>query len=135
MTYDSDNEHGFNAPLKWVAECIEHIDPGEKARMKILMGLNFYGRHINMESNHAEHILGRDVVAKLAKLDPSLTFDWSAEAHEHYLPYSDENEQRAMIFYPSLMSIATRLDLAAKLKVGISIWEIGQGLDYFYDLF
>ena len=77
----------------------------------------------------------REIHAKLAKLDPSLTFDWSAEAHEHYLPYSDENEQRAMIFYPSLMSIATRLDLAAKLKVGISIWEIGQGLDYFYDLF
>ena len=132
----SSGQHGFNAPLRWVKECVEHIDPGELARMKILMGLNFYGRYIeNIEEQKVDHILGRDLVKKIAHLDGSTEFDWSSEAHEHYLMYNDaESDQRSAIFYPSLMSINERLQVAKALKVGISIWEVGQGLDYFYDL-
>lgn len=37
-------------------------------------------------------------------------------------------------YYPTPWMLAKRLQLATALGTGVSIWEIGQGLPYFYSL-
>jgi len=68
----------------------------------------------------------------IEKFKPKLV--WDDVSAEHYIEYK-AGPGRNRMFYPSLMSIKKRIDLFEEMGTGISIWEVGQGLDYFYDLF
>lgn len=37
-------------------------------------------------------------------------------------------------FWPCFYCVQERLDLARELGVGVSVWELGQGMPYFFDL-
>lgn len=77
-------------------------------------------------------ITGRDYLSLLNKHKPVL--EWEKNSGEHLFLYSDDHHVKHAVFYPSLKSIFLRLEEARSWGVGISIWEIGQGLDYFFDL-
>uniref|UniRef100_A0A8C6JHL9 Chitinase domain-containing protein 1 n=1 Tax=Melopsittacus undulatus TaxID=13146 RepID=A0A8C6JHL9_MELUD len=111
MTYDysTPQRPGPNSPLPWVRACVQVLDPDSKWRNKILLGLNFYGMDYSALGASGEPILGSRYIETLKEHKPKIVWD----------------EQ---------ISIQLRLELAKELGTGISIWELGQGLDYFYDL-
>lgn len=134
MTYDFAVNQGYpgpSAPLPWVKACVEYLDPDAKNRQKILLGLNFYGYMFS--SSGSSPILAKQYLEFLNNYKPELT--WEKSASEHYSQFGNDQTGKGILFYPTLKSIDERLKLAKKLLgTGISIWEIGQGLDYFYDL-
>ena len=105
--------------------CREATNP-----QQVLLGLNFYGNDYVMPSG-GRSLPGHEYVEILKTFDPTLT--WDKKSKEHMFEYSKDGLHHK-VYYPSLTSIQRRLDLAKKYGLGISIWEIGQGLDFFYDL-
>ena len=122
--------------------------------VKIFLGINFYGYRYdriippppeNERQYHRKHVLGADYIEFLKEHHTTAMIFFDGRAHEHITAIysrSRENENShekakpdILVFYPSLKSIYDRLELATKLHFGVAIWDGGQGLDYFFDLF
>ncbi|KAK0081003.1 hypothetical protein PV326_007902 [Microctonus aethiopoides] len=134
MTYDFSrvDRPGPNSPIEWVQECVEKLVPDndDSRRSQILMGLNFYGNDYTPEGGGP--IVGWQYLKILETFKGKILYDERSE--EHFFEYRS-SVGRDYVFYPTLYSINRRIDLARKLGTGLSIWELGQGLNYFYDLF
>ena len=120
---------------------------------KVFLGLNFYGYRYDRASAKSKAdpqkqqyemkpIIGRDYIDFLKKSFSTTAIIFDPRAHEHVTfaqtrPTKQDQQPlpQTIIFYPTLKSIYERLELAVKLNVGVAIWDGGQGLDYFYDLF
>lgn len=140
MTYDFSNPHnpGPNAPLKWIQIILQillgdSVNRAQNIAPKIFLGINFYGNDFSLSRDSGGGaIIGRDYLALLEKHRPAL--QWDKNSGEHVFFYTDDKDIKHAVFFPSLKSISLRLEEARSWGCGISIWEIGQGLDYFFDL-
>ncbi|XP_073277215.1 uncharacterized protein [Primulina huaijiensis] len=135
MTYDFSGPQnpGPNAPLNWIhSTLLLLLDASlvdKKLAKKIFLGINFYGNDFAI-SGGGGPIVGREYLSLLEQHKPEI--HWEENSAEHYSVYSDNQNVKHVVFYPSLMSISRRLQLALSWGAGISIWEIGQGLEYFF---
>ncbi|EJD75984.1 hypothetical protein LOAG_16981 [Loa loa] len=125
MTYDYNSNHFVGvSPFEWVQHNLEYIlsEPSISSS-KLLMGLNFYGYASQRATIKA--VIGKDFIKYIAA-QPGALF-WNSITKEHFL----KTEDKDFCVYPTVASLQIRLDLANHFNVGVGIWELGQGLNYF----
>ncbi len=152
MTYDhagAVRREGPNSPLPWMKEVVrglisdidddlqsvgnnldEEVDLEVVKRVragKILMGLPFYGYRFS--SGQSPEAYTASNYLDLLRKEGRFPFSWDTHSKEHRLVDSG-----GVLWYPSLLSLLYRLQLAEEMGVGIAIWELGQGLDQFVDV-
>lgn len=99
-------------------------------KKKLLLGLNFYG--FTCTSDGVMNTITAEEYTSLvafSKMGIPLTVDWDEVQGEHRM-----DGKIWSIWYPTLLSLLNRLALAEEYGVGVSVWEAGQGLEYFWDV-
>ena len=94
-----------------------------------MLGIPFYGR------SGEKAFVSSELVEILDTSKPSVI--WDPHPAEHYfehqhLPQLSSHSQR--LYFPTIEFLKLRLILAESYNVGVSIWEIGQGLESFLNI-
>lgn len=136
MTYDfsSSANPGPSSPMDWFvqsqASLLTPQQEAESLGRKILGGVNLYGN--DFYDGQGGPIIASDILALLKSKKPKII--WDKHAQEHYFEYTDKSTKHK-VWFPTLNFIQQRLDTASThTRTGLSFWELGQGMDYFYDL-
>ncbi|OZC04821.1 hypothetical protein X798_08186 [Onchocerca flexuosa] len=129
MTYDYSSDYFIGvSPVEWIQYNLEYIlSESSINSSKLLMGINFYGYASQQATMKA--VIGKDFI-KYITAEPGALL-WNSITKEHVVKIKDND----FCVYPTLASLQIRLDLADHFNIGIGIWELGQGLNYFTCLF
>ncbi|KAI9137611.1 glycoside hydrolase superfamily [Paraphysoderma sedebokerense] len=146
MTYDhsSPQKPGPNSPIDWVRRNIERLTPLSQAaksksnyRSKILTGFNFYGWDYSFapSSSAAASVdaLTAPQYLELKAKYPTGKERWDKENEETMYSYVDGKGMKHTAWVPTVKSIKSRVKLVKQTKTGISIWELGQGVNEFFE--
>ena len=125
---------GPNAPLAWMRDALAALSPKDSNRHKLLATLPLLGWDFTLpDGEPSASIDGEQYLGLLRRHRPP-RLDWHAEAAEHVFTYLDEGSSRHSVYYPSLKSLSERLGMLRGLGVGVALYELGTGLDFFWDL-
>jgi spore germination protein YaaH len=142
QTYDhtGGSTPGPNAPIEWVRESVQALVGPDSLddltiMKKVLMGVPFYGYRFALDhtDRRPTPIVGHELI-KALHADPEAEVKYHEQWQEHSITLKNGEGEREEIFYPTLLFLQQRLDLARSLGASVSIWEAGQGMDIFYDL-
>lgn len=152
MTYDFSSHHGRvgpTSPVDWMMRSILRLIPPSKRSDKgftdkFMLGINFYGREYKSQTGETRAIIANDYIKLLES--QKVKFVWEESFQEHLVYFNGNNNNSGkrknnqdeqfsnVVIYPTLKYLQTRIEIARTAGIGISIWEIGQGMDYFFDL-
>ncbi|KYR00277.1 chitinase domain-containing protein 1 [Tieghemostelium lacteum] len=139
MTYDFDPRNADNSPIHWMRDNLKYFlgddiqNINQYISKKILMGVPFYGYKHSLATNEFHAVMSWDFTEVLEKNSKG-KFQWNQATYEHNFSYKDSNNYNMKLTYPTLLFLDERLKLAKQYHCSISIWELGQGMNYFYDL-
>ncbi|GFH17462.1 chitinase domain-containing protein 1, partial [Haematococcus lacustris] len=71
------------------------------------------------------------VLQLMAQHTPDI--EWDKEEREHHFQYQAKGVVHE-VYFPTPRAMEERLELVAKAGGGVAIWELGQGVERFFDL-
>lgn len=138
MTYDynsRDNAENPISPVNWIKDNLDHIfdelnlNP-RIVKQKLLFGIPMYGYLMNFQRKSKDAIINKIYLQMLQEELPPIIYNNDAEECMIKFP-----SKALQINYPCLKFVKKRIEIAEYYEVGLFVWEAGQGLDYFYELF
>jgi len=130
MTTDFSGERpGPSAPLGWQMRAVEKLCNESELRKKLMLTVAFEGHHLR--GKQKSELPGKKFVELLSKHKP--TIKWDSKSEEHVAVFKADGATN-LLNYPTLLSLTRRIAIAQQLGVGLAVWDVGQGLNYFFDL-
>ncbi|GMT32527.1 hypothetical protein PFISCL1PPCAC_23824, partial [Pristionchus fissidentatus] len=113
------------APVRWVEQNLRAVigQYGEHSN-RVLLGLYHYGFKTDFGRQQQGAVMAKEFIETLSNEEAEL--EWDPETQEHFVRLG-----KMQMFFPTLASLEIRTRMAHEYGSGVSIWDLGQGLEHF----